>query len=162
MTTLVSVSRHSVKRIRRRAQTAALKPSNIRAGMRSRLSNRWVQLIVVPQNGGRLMQVMFAGHAYLFVNPKFAGKYFPPSSSQWFNYGGDKLWLLPEGNNDEQHWVGDSDLLDDGPFHISKAFGRAALRDRTDGPVRSADRNSIYADAFAWTPIPRASDFTRR
>ncbi len=84
------------------------------------ISNRWVQLTVVPQNGGRLMQVTFAGHAYLFVNPKFAGKYFPPSSSQWFNYGGDKLWLLPEGNNDEQHWVGDSDLLDDGPFTFRK------------------------------------------
>jgi hypothetical protein len=80
------------------------------------LSNRWVQLIVVPQNGGRLMQVTFAQHAYLFVNPKLAGKSFPPDSSQWFNYGGDKLWLLPEGNNDEQHWAGNSDLLDDGPF----------------------------------------------
>src|SRR5207247_11465560 len=55
------------------------------------LSNRWVQLIVVPQNGGRLMQVTFAGHPYLFVNPKLAGKYFPPSSSQWFNYVGYKL-----------------------------------------------------------------------
>jgi len=84
------------------------------------LSNKWVQLVVVPQNGGRLMQVTFAGHAYLFVNPKFAGKYFPPSSSQWFNYGGDKLWLLPEGNNDEQHWVGNSDVLDDGPFTLRK------------------------------------------
>jgi hypothetical protein len=84
------------------------------------LSNRWVQLIVVPQNGGRLMQVSFAGHPYLFVNPKFAGKYLPPESGQWFNYGGDKLWLLPEGNNDEQHWAGDSDVLDDGPFSFRK------------------------------------------
>jgi hypothetical protein len=84
------------------------------------ISNRWVQLIVVPQNGGRLMQVRFAGHPYLFVNPQLAGKYLPPSSDQWFNYGGDKLWLLPEGNNDEQHWVGDSDVLDDGPFSFRK------------------------------------------
>ena len=84
------------------------------------LSNRWVKLILVPQNGGRLMQVTFAGHDYLFVNPKLAGKYLPPSSSQWFNYGGDKLWLLPEGNSDEQHWVGNSDLLDDGPFTFRK------------------------------------------
>lgn len=84
------------------------------------LSNRWVQLIVVPQNGGRLMQVTFAGHAYLFVNPKFAGKYLPPTAGQWFNYGGDKLWLLPEGDNDERHWVGDSDVLDDGPFSFRK------------------------------------------
>ena len=84
------------------------------------VSNQWVQLIVVPQNGGRLMQVTFAGHPYLFVNPKLAGKYFPPSSSQWFNYGGDKLWLLPEGNDDEQHWAGNSDVLDDGPFMFRK------------------------------------------
>jgi len=84
------------------------------------MSNHWVQLIIVPQNGGRLMQVNFAGHSYLFVNPELAGKYFPPSSSRWFNYGGDKLWLLPEGNNDEQHWVGNSDLLDDGPFSFRK------------------------------------------
>jgi hypothetical protein len=84
------------------------------------LSNRWVQLIVVPQNGGRLMQVSFAGHPYLFVNPQLAGKYLPPNSGEWYNYGGDKLWLLPEGNNDEQHWVGDSDVLDDGPFSFRK------------------------------------------
>jgi len=85
-----------------------------------RLSNRWLQLIVLPQNGGRLIQVIFAGHPYLFVNPKYEGKYLPPSQSQWFNYGGDKLWLLPEGNDDEQHWVGNSDLLDDGPYTIRK------------------------------------------
>jgi hypothetical protein len=84
------------------------------------LSNPWVQLIVVPQNGGRLIQVSFSGHPYLFVNPKLAGKYLPPSATQWFNYGGDKLWLLPEGNNDEQHWVGNSDVLDDGPFSFRK------------------------------------------
>jgi len=84
------------------------------------LSNRWVQLIVVPQNGGRLMQVTFGGHPYLFVNPKFAGKYLPPNPSEWFNYGGDKIWLLPEGNDDEQHWAGGSDVLDDGPFSFRK------------------------------------------
>jgi hypothetical protein len=80
------------------------------------LSNRWVRLIIVPQNGGRLMQVAFAGHDYLFVNPEFRGKYLPPNPDQWFNYGGDKLWLLPEGNQSEQQWPGNSDLLDDGPY----------------------------------------------
>lgn len=84
------------------------------------LSNRWLQLIIVPQNGGRLIQVVFAGHPYLFVNPQFAGKYLPPTNGKWFNYGGDKIWLLPEGNDDEQHWVGNSDLLDDGPFTFRK------------------------------------------
>jgi len=99
------------------------------------LSNRWVQLIVVPQNGGRVMQVSLAGHPYLFVNPKFAGKYLPPSPSQWFNYGGDKLWLLPEGNNDEQHWVGNSDVLDDGPFSFRKLSDGAKCEIELTGPA---------------------------
>jgi hypothetical protein len=80
------------------------------------VSNPWVKLIFVPQNGGRLMQVIFDGHPFLFVNQRYAGKYMPPSGSQWFNYGGDKLWVLPEGNGDEKHWVGNSDVLDDGAF----------------------------------------------
>jgi len=84
------------------------------------ISNRWVQLIIVAQNGGRLMQVTFAGHPFFFVNSKYAGKYLSPDPSQWFNYGGDKIWLLPEGNDDEQHWPGGSDLLDDGPYSFRK------------------------------------------
>ncbi len=80
------------------------------------VSNSWIKLIFVPQNGGRLMQVIFDGHPYLFVNPKYAGKHLPPSRNEWFNYGGDKLWVLPEGNDDERHWVGNSDILDDGEY----------------------------------------------
>jgi hypothetical protein len=99
------------------------------------LSNRWVQLIVVPQNGGRLMQVSFAGHPYLFVNPQWAGKYLPPTSGEWYNYGGDKLWLLPEGNNDEQHWVGDSDVLDDGPFSFRKLSEGQSCEIELTGPA---------------------------
>jgi hypothetical protein len=99
------------------------------------LSNQWVQLVVVPQNGGRLMQVTFAGHAYLFVNPQLAGKYLPPAPGKWFNYGGDKLWLLPEGNDDEQHWVGDSDLLDDGPFSFRKIAEGKHCKIELTGPA---------------------------
>jgi len=100
--------------------SCSVEPVEYKGWHAQQLSNQWVQLVIVPQNGGRLMQVTFAGHAYLFVNPKLAGKYFPPSASDWFNYGGDKLWLLPEGNNDEQHWPGNSDILDDGPFVFRK------------------------------------------
>lgn len=45
-----------------------------------------------------------------------------------FNYGGDKLWPLPEGTQDEQHWAGPlSDALDDGvnptePLSLRKEF----------------------------------------
>ncbi|HKW17603.1 MAG TPA: hypothetical protein VJO35_08865 [Terriglobales bacterium] len=93
---------------------------NYKGWQAQQISNRWVQLVIVPQNGGRLIQVAFAGHEYLFNNPELVGKYFPPTNGKWFNYGGDKLWLLPEGNDDEQHWVGNSDLVDDGPFTLRK------------------------------------------
>jgi hypothetical protein len=86
-----------------------------------KITNEWVELIIVPQLGGRLMQVTFAGHAYLFVNREFAGKYFPPSEvaakGKWFNYGGDKIWPMPEGSEDDAHWPGPiSDALDDGDY----------------------------------------------
>ncbi|MGB6384305.1 MAG: hypothetical protein WBD25_11945 [Terriglobales bacterium] len=100
-----------------------------------RVSNRWVQLVIVPQNGGRLMQVSFDGHAYLFVNPKLTGKYIPPSQDEWFNYGGDKLWLLPEGDDDEQHWRGNSDILDDGPYDFRKLSGGPGCGIELTGPL---------------------------
>jgi len=102
------------------AATCRIETVNYKGWNAQQLSNRWVQLVFVPQNGGRLIQVTFAGHPYLFVNPQLAGKYLPPTNDKWFNYGGDKLWLLPEGNDDEQHWVGNSDLLDDGAFTFRK------------------------------------------
>ncbi|HET9406384.1 MAG TPA: hypothetical protein VFO39_04040 [Candidatus Sulfotelmatobacter sp.] len=102
------------------ASTCRIETTNYKGWSAEQLSNHWLTLEVVPQNGGRLMQVTFAGHPFLFVNPKYEGKYLPPDPSRWFNYGGDKLWLLPEGNDDEQHWPGNSDVLDDGPYAFRK------------------------------------------
>ena len=100
------------------AANCRVEPVNYKGWQAQQVSNAWIKLIFVPQNGGRLMQVIFDGHPYLFVNERYAGKYLPPSNSQWFNYGGDKLWVLPEGNDDERHWVGNSDVLDDSPFEF--------------------------------------------
>ncbi|MGA8440674.1 MAG: hypothetical protein WB762_27900 [Candidatus Sulfotelmatobacter sp.] len=112
-----------------------IEATNFKGWSAEQLSNGWLKLIVVPQNGGRLMQVIFAGHPYLFVNPKYEGKYLPPDPSQWFNYGGDKLWLLPEGNDDEQHWVGNSDLLDDGPYAFRKVSEGQECEIELTGPA---------------------------
>lgn len=112
-----------------------VQPVEYKGWSAEQVSNRWLQLIVVPQNGGRLIQVTFAGHSYLFVNPKLAGKYFPPTADQWFNYGGDKLWLLPEGNEDEQHWVGNSDVIDDSPFSFRKVSEGKECQIELTGPA---------------------------
>lgn len=100
------------------------------------MANDWVRLDFVPQLGGRLMQVTFDGHAYLFVNPEFAGKYIPPEKAdgEWINYGGDKIWPLPEGNDDEQHWGGASTPLDDGVYAFTVISQGERCTVRLDGP----------------------------
>jgi hypothetical protein len=112
-----------------------VEPADYKGWHAQQISNRWVQLTVVPQNGGRLMQVVFAGHSYLFVNPKYEGKYLPPSSGEWFNYGGDKIWLLPEGTEDEQHWAGGSDAIDDLPFSFRKVSEGQQCEIELTGPA---------------------------
>jgi len=81
------------------------------------------------------MQVTFAGHPYFFVNPKYEGKYLPPDEGKWFNYGGDKLWLLPEGNDDEQHWSGGSDVIDDSPYTFRKVSEGRQCEIELTGPA---------------------------
>lgn len=100
------------------------------------MANSWVQLIFVPDLGGRLMQVTFDGHPYLFVNPVYEGKHIPPENAHgdWINYGGDKIWPLPEGNDDEQHWTGASTPLDDGVYKFSVLAQGKRCTVRLDGP----------------------------
>jgi hypothetical protein len=140
-----------VAEARQPSSSCRIEATNYKGWSAQQLSNRWVKLLVVPQNGGRLMQVIFAGHPYLFVNPQYEGKYLPPDPSQWFNYGGDKLWLLPEGNDDEQHWVGNSDLLDDGPYAFRKVSeGKECeieLSGTTDPQTGIQIRRTIHLDA---------------
>jgi len=128
-----------------------IEATNYKGWTAQQLSNRWLKLEVVPQNGGRLMQVIFAGHPFLFVNPEYEGKYLPPDPSRWFNYGGDKLWLLPEGNDDEQHWVGNSDLIDDGPYAFRKVSEGRECEIELTGPADPQTgiqiRRTIHLDA---------------
>ncbi len=78
-----------------------------------------MKLEIVPQIGGRLIQVTFGGHDFLYVNPHLKGQVIPPERNRGgeHNYGGDKVWPLPEGNQDEQHWSGGGNL-DGGPFTL--------------------------------------------
>jgi hypothetical protein len=107
------------------------------------LSNDWVHVIIVPQLGGRVMQVQFAGHDYLFVNPRYKGQYIPPTeaakTARWINYGGDKLWPLPEGQGDAEHWPGPiSDALDDGEYSFRIVSEKPACTVRLEGPPDAA------------------------
>jgi hypothetical protein len=103
------------------------------------IRNDWVRLTIVPRLGGRLMQVAFGPHAYLFVNKAYEGKYLPPlepgAPAKWYNYGGDKIWPLPEGRKDAQHWPGPiADALDDGDYAFSILHQGSECKVRLDGP----------------------------
>src|SRR5438445_1270508 len=103
------------------------------------MSNPWINVVIVPRLGGRVMQVTFLGHAYLFVNPKYKGQYIPPDSEaakgRWINYGGDKIWPMPEGTQDEEHWAGPvSDALDDGDYSFKILSQDSTCIIRLDGP----------------------------
>jgi hypothetical protein len=116
------------------------RPVNFAGWKAQQVSNQWVTLTVVPQLGGRVMQVTLGNHAYLFVNSQLKGKYFPPSegaeAEKWFNYGGDKVWPLPEGSQDAQHWPGPiSDALDDGNYDFKVLSQDAVCTVRLDGPA---------------------------
>jgi hypothetical protein len=116
--------------------TCKIQPVVYEGWQAQQVSNDWVQLTFVPQLGGRLMQVTFNGHAYLFVNPVYKGKYISPAEAagRWINYGGDKIWPLPEGDDDEQHWQGASTPLDDGAYTFSVSSQGPKCTVRLEGP----------------------------
>jgi len=102
------------------------------------LANQWVKLEIVPQLGGRLMQVTFGDHDFLFVNDQLKGQYMPPDTVQhhWYNYGGDKIWPMPEGSDDEQHWAGaGGEPLDDDPYDLQVLSHGPTCAVRLTGPV---------------------------
>jgi hypothetical protein len=121
----------------RRASGCSVKSTNYLGWKAEQLTNKWVTLEIVPQIGGRLIQVNFGGHDLLYVNPLLHGQVIPPGTPGGdHNYGGDKIWPLPEGNQDEQHWSGAGGHLDGAPFTLqvlSRTPSNCAVR--LTGPV---------------------------
>ena len=100
------------------------------------LTNGLVEVQIVPQIGGRVIQFKLGDFEFLWVNPQLAGKQPPPSGlgpkGEWLNYGGDKLWPAPQGWDNDQQWPGPPDGVLDGSPHeasVIEASGKsAALR----------------------------------
>ena len=84
------------------------------------LTNGLVEVHVVPDIGGRVIQFKLGEFEFFWVNPQLAGKAPPPSGldpqGNWLNYGGEKLWPAPQGWDNDQQWPGPPDaILDGGP-----------------------------------------------
>ncbi len=114
-----------------------VKSTNYLGWKAEQLANRWVTLEIVPQIGGRLMQVTFGGHDFLYVNSQAQGQVFTPETTGRGprNYGGDKVWPLPEGDQDEQHWLqGGFQPLDYGAYTLEVLSRRTTCSVRMTGP----------------------------
>jgi hypothetical protein len=115
-----------------------IQPANYDGWKAELLSNRWVKLAIVPELGGRLMQVTFDNHGYLYVNDQLKGQVNPIDTEhhRWYNYGGDKIWPMPEGSQDEQHWAGPGGApLDEGAFTLRVLSRGAECAVRLTGPI---------------------------
>jgi hypothetical protein len=121
--------------------TCTVKETNYLGWKAEEMANPWVKLEIVPQLGGRLMQVTFGGHDFLFINDALKGQYLPPETTQhrWINYGGDKIWPMPEGSQSEQEWAGaGGEPLDNGAFKLQVLSHGEECKIRLTGPVDPA------------------------
>lgn len=119
------------------ANSCTVKSTNYLGWKAEQLQNRWVTLEIVPQIGGRLMQVTFNGHDFLYINSQAQGQVFTPETTGRGprNYGGDKIWPLPEGNQDEQHWLqGGFQPLDYGVYTLQVLSHGPTCAVRMTGP----------------------------
>lgn len=97
--------------------TCKIEETGYRGWKTLKMSNGLVELFVVPEIAGRIIQFAFEGHEYLFVNTSLAGKVLPYKEGEWNNYGGDKLWPAPQGWDGPHQWPGPGDpVLDAGRF----------------------------------------------
>jgi hypothetical protein len=110
------------------------------------LRNGFIEVHVVPEIGGRVVQFKVGKKEFLWVNPDLAGKY-PTGSGLtpeggWLNYGGDKLWPAPQGWENAEQWPGPPDAVLDGqPYRVevlSAEPGEAALKLTSGGTVAVA------------------------
>ena len=106
-----------------------------------------VELQVVPEIGGRVVQFALGGKGFLWTNPQLAGKSPPPTGlgddGGWLNYGGDKLWPAPQGWDNDSQWPGPPDAVLDGqPYRTELIESGTALRLTSRDDPRSGIRFS--------------------
>jgi Domain of unknown function (DUF4380)/Cellulase (glycosyl hydrolase family 5) len=109
------------------AGRAAAEDSIYRGWKSQALRNGLVELQVLPEVGGRIIQFKLGGKEFLWVNPQLAGQ-LPPANGLaadggWFNVGGDKLWPAPQGWDNERQWPGPPDAVLDGQPYVLERLG---------------------------------------
>jgi hypothetical protein len=148
---------------------AQLETVNYKGWNAYRLTNGLVSLIVVPDIGGRAIQLMLGDKELFFVNPAFAGKVLPESENNpkagFANYGGDKVWPSPEG------WLSDDEwpsipyfVLDGSRFEhdiVSNTTEEVALRVTSPGDPRTGIQFARTFHVYAGTTRIRVDEVMR-
>jgi len=106
----------------------SLEKTNFRGWDAFTLRNGLVNLVAVPDIGGRIMAFDLGDYPFFFVDPDLAGKIFTPEENQgdgslaaWKNYGGDKTWPSPQGWDNQDQWPGPPDpILDTGRYQVKR------------------------------------------
>jgi len=106
------------------------------------LANGIIELLVVPEIGGRVIQLRIGDSDLFYVNRRHAGRVFLPEENSfdagWKNYGGSKVWPAPQGWSGDTEWPGPPDpVLDGGPYscqilHESEATAAVRLESAPD------------------------------
>jgi Domain of unknown function (DUF4380) len=86
-----------------------------------RLANGILELLVVPEIGGRVIQLRIGGSDLLYVNRRHAGRVYRSEENNfdagWKNYGGSKVWPAPQGWSSDAEWPGPPDPVLDGGIY---------------------------------------------
>lgn len=88
--------------------------------------NGLISLTIVPAIGGRILQFGLPEQHLFWNNRQLLGRYFPyadrlgnGSQADWKNYGGEKVWVAPQGRHDDLAWPGPPDpVLDSGHYRL--------------------------------------------
>lgn len=91
-----------------------------------RLANGILELLIVPEIGGRILQMRLGKTNYFYVNPRHLGRVYTQEENNfdmgWKNYGGSKVWPAPQGWSDDSHWPGPPDPVLDGGLYRSEVI----------------------------------------
>ena len=113
-----------------------------------RLHNGLIDIVAVPDIGGRILAFNMGSYAYLWMDERLSGKLFSPQENQgdgtlgtWKNYGGSKTWPAPQGRENDEQWHGPPDpILDSGRYaleHLGVVGQAATVRMRSPEDPRT-------------------------
>lgn len=90
------------------------------------VSNGLISISVVPELGGRLLDLSLGANQIFYSNPRLRGKAIPrlQEGESSRNYGGSKVWPAPQGWSNEHEWPGPPDpVLDYGTYDWKAELG---------------------------------------